>query len=180
MMVKEGDVYHARPDKLFYKFSPCGERLWISERLNRIWQKGYCVIGALSFDSAAYVARYILKKITGPPAVEHYKGNPPEFVCMSRRPGIGKAWFDKFKGDIYNKDFLTIRNGLRCRPPRYFDKLFAASHVDEESMRKWLEMKEKRKELINELDATPDRLRAREEVTRLKYQSKERSLELEY
>lgn len=180
MMVKEGDGYCVRPDKRFYKFSPCGERLWISERLNRIWQKGYCVIGSLSFDSAAYVARYILKKITGPAAEQHYNGNPSEFVCMSRRPGIGKVWFDNFKGDIYNKDFLTIKNGLKCRPPRYFDKLFSASHADEDSMLSWLQMKDKRKVCLNELDVTPERLAQREEVTKLKYAKKGRSFENEF
>jgi len=34
---------------------------------------GHCEIGALTFESAAYVARYIMKKVNGDLAAEHYK-----------------------------------------------------------------------------------------------------------
>ena len=39
-----------------------GNRVYISETLNRYWQKGQCEIGSVTFKSAGYVARYILKK----------------------------------------------------------------------------------------------------------------------
>lgn len=42
---------------------------------------------------------------------------------MSRRPGIAAGWFKKFVGDVYPSDFL-IMNGIKMRPPRYYDGLF--------------------------------------------------------
>jgi hypothetical protein len=89
-----------------------GNKYYTSEKLNKIWGKGYCIIGSVSFDSAAYVARYVTKKITGEAAFEHYtdfdretgeitRERDPEYATMSRRPGIGSVWLDKFKTDVY-------------------------------------------------------------------------------
>ena len=72
-------------------------KLYRSPTLDRIWGQGYCTIGDVNFESAAYVARYVTKKITGEVAVDHYKvgvdvstgeviSKKPEFVTMSRRP----------------------------------------------------------------------------------------------
>lgn len=129
-------------DKKLWKVKQ-GVRLWTSETLNRIWGHGYCVIGEVTFESAAYVARYIMKKITGEEAVDHYKGKEPEYTTMSRRPGIGKEFFDKFQSDIYNYDRVEIRNKL-VRPPRYYDGLYEVEHPD-----RMEKIKLNRKEKIN-------------------------------
>ena len=34
-------------------------------------------------------------------AEQHYKGREPEYVVMSRRPGIGRGWLEKFTSDVY-------------------------------------------------------------------------------
>ena len=60
------------PDKILWKIER-GNRLWISEDLNKLWKKGYCSIGMVTFESAAYVARYVTKKITGKQANQHYE-----------------------------------------------------------------------------------------------------------
>ena len=41
---------------------------------------------------------------------------------MSRKPGIGKDWFDKYYKDIYEigKDGLHM-NGKFMKPPKYYD-----------------------------------------------------------
>ena len=55
-------------------------------------------IGDMTFESAAYVARYCMKKVTGDAAEEHYMvvdsetgeylgHKKPEYATMSRRPG---------------------------------------------------------------------------------------------
>ena len=82
---------------------------------------GHCLIGALTFESAGYVARYCTKKVTGALADDHYKGRQPEFACMSLKPGIGSGWYDKWKNDCFPSDFLVSR-GVRCKPPRFYDK----------------------------------------------------------
>lgn len=67
-----------------------------------------------------------MKKINGDMAEEHYV-NPdtgevlnPEYTTMSRRPGIGKGWLDKYMSDVYPHDEVII-NGVRCKPPKYYD-----------------------------------------------------------
>ena len=71
----------------------------------------------MTFESAAYVARYIMKKITGRSAGAHYEhvceqtgeitNRKPEFNKMSLKPGIGQGWYDKFKDDVYPHDYVV-------------------------------------------------------------------------
>jgi len=100
-----------------------GVQLYKSETLEKIWGHGHCVIGEVTFESAAYVARYILKKITGEDSDYHYDGRTPEYTTMSRRPGIGKQFFDKYKADIYNQDHVVLKR-MELKPPRYYDNLY--------------------------------------------------------
>lgn len=95
-----------------------------SPTLNKLWGKGFCTISEVSFESAAYVARYVLKKHTGKGAAFHYKGRKAEFVTMSRRPGIASGYFDEFRSDIYPSDEVVPDLGRPASlPPKYFDKL---------------------------------------------------------
>lgn len=112
-------------DKYFYKFSKDGFPYYISPTLTSIWGKGHCSVAAVSFESCAYVARYVTKKLTGEAGEKAYEGIQPEFINMSRRPGIGKDWYDQYKNDIYPYDeaILQGNNGTRVlRVPRYYDK----------------------------------------------------------
>lgn len=172
----------------FYKFTPNGDCLYIDENLEKIWSKGYCPIGSLTFDSAAYTARYILKKLNGDIADEHYKGRKPEFICMSRMPGIGSEWLKKYSSDIYSKDYIHLRNGIKARPPKYFDRLFASMHepshliddvvVPDDEYKRFLELKKKRKEYAeNDLENSPDRLKQREMFIKLTLKQKRRNYE---
>ena len=95
--------------------------LYTSQLLADVWGLGHCLIGDLTFESAAYVARYCLKKISGPPAAAHYAGREPEFALMSRRPGIGAAWFHQYLSDVFPSDECVVR-GRSCKPPRYYLK----------------------------------------------------------
>jgi len=59
------------PDKVFYT-ERNGYKLFTSQILQDLWTDpsdglpyGYCSVGSLTFESAAYVARYILKKVNG-------------------------------------------------------------------------------------------------------------------
>lgn len=109
-------------DKVHVENSPSGEKLYESERLNRLWPFGRSRIGAVTFESAAYVARYITKKLTGRLA-DAYEGRKPEYVTMSRRPGIGKAWYEKFKRDVFPSDFVVVR-GVKMKPPKFYVSQF--------------------------------------------------------
>jgi len=107
-------------DKKFYKKAPRGENLYTSALLEELWPFGFNVIGDVSFDSCAYVARYVTKKLTGEDTEWHYGGRLPEFPMMSRRPGIGSGYFEKYKDEIYAHDSIVV-NGVECTPPRYYD-----------------------------------------------------------
>lgn len=116
------------PDKELFFRSSSGELTYRSAELETLWPFGFSSIGDLTFESAAYVCRYVLKKITGKNADEHYNGLKPEFITMSRRPGIASDFFDKFSDDMYPKDFITIRDGQRCRPAKFYDRLYERNH----------------------------------------------------
>ena len=91
------------PDKQKWSAgSQSGFDQYVSEELNEIWGKGYCVIGEVTYESAAYVARYVYKKMLGNTDEEKqkvYQGRLEEYTNMSRRPyivtgkhiGIGRA-----------------------------------------------------------------------------------------
>jgi hypothetical protein len=152
------------PDKFFWKESN-GCRLYTSEILSRLWPFGFSSIGDVTFESAAYVARYIMKKEYGKRADEHYlivdedtgEGyfRKPEYTSMSRRPGIGSKWFDKFYKDCYPNDYVVMLGRGKCRPPRYYDSKFELLHEDV-----YLDLKQARVEAaeVYSLDQSPERL----------------------
>ncbi len=117
------------PDKQLYS-QPNGQKLYTSKILEELWPYGFCTVGTVTFESAAYVARYIMKKITGDLAEDHYQSihpttgeitqNKPEYTTMSRRPGLGSGWLEKYQSDVYPSDQIII-NGKSLKPPRYYD-----------------------------------------------------------
>lgn len=119
-------------DKKIWKINEeTKDKYYTSEKLEKIWGKGFCVITDVTFESAGYVARYCTKKITGEKAFDHYNEYcpytgeiftewQPEYATMSRRPGIGKTWFDKYGTDVYPDDEVIVR-GLKTRPPKFYD-----------------------------------------------------------
>lgn len=162
---------HDWPDRELLKTSG-DNRVYTSELLKEIWPSGHHAIGDVTFDSAAYVARYIMQKITGPLAEDYYTrfdGKTgecwivePEFNVMSRRPGIGAEWFRKFKSDAYPSDSVHIR-GKAMRPPTFYDKLYELD--DPEGMK---HIRAKRQERLRDRkeDFTEERLKVRETVTK--------------
>lgn len=145
-----------------------GDRLYESPFLTERWGLGMATIGEVNFASAAYCARYVMKKVTGPEAEKHYtRTNPdtgerfkvrPEFVSMSRRPGLGAGWFAKFgASDVVPRDEVVI-DGRRFRPPRFYDEKLEPE-VLESVKRKRRDAVAKRSE-----DLTPERLSVREKV----------------
>lgn len=176
-------------DKVRLKENERGEILYTSELLTKLWGRGehdQQLIGDLTFESAAYVARYVTKKITGSMAEDHYtrildSGEmiqlEPEFVTMSRggrghRGGIGREWFSRFSSDVFPSDEVVCR-GFAAKPPRYYDELLAKSDVlAHAAMRQERIAKASRREA----DGTPERLRVREAVRLSRIKSLQRKL----
>ena len=114
--------------------------LYRSKTLEKVWDKGFSTIGEVSYESAGYVARYVCKKIDGDMAKKHYKGKQEEFALMSRMPGIGKKWIEKYLRDVYPKDFVTV-NGKKVKPPRYYD-----TQLEKYNMMEMRSIRKKRRE----------------------------------
>lgn len=117
------------PDRKYWCNSH-GFRLYRSAILEELWPFGHCTIGNVTFESAAYVARYIMKKMNGDKAASHYNGRLPEFITMSRRPGIAHDWITQFKDDVYPNDKCVVRPGFIAKPPKYYDRVFDLCHHD--------------------------------------------------
>lgn len=178
------------PDKQIHTQTKAGHYLYTSDMLNKCWKFGYSLIGEVTFESAAYVARYVMKKrkgkpdevdpITGKTNAEYYMlvdNNTgevleiePEFCLMSRRPGIGRAWLEKYKTDT-NKDFITF-NGNKMSLPKYYDSV-----LDMEDQLEFMERKKKRKAKIKPEDKTYTRLEARRKIVEQRQKKLIRNLE---
>lgn len=161
-----------------------GNMNYTSDEIEKIWGKGRIAIGTVTWDSCAYTARYILKKINGKNSKEYYKiiGKEKEFVRMSRNPGIGKEYFLKNKEKIYETDemFVSTNKGVkRIKPARYFDKLFDIDEPEKmkkikENRQTMAEIQEKAKWKDTDMDKN-EAVQRSYETKDLKYKALKRS-----
>lgn len=175
-------------DRWLWKTSE-GSPLYRSPTLESAWKVGFALIGAVTFESAAYVARYCCSRKNPKEAVwdrvysmwrkpyerlDPHTGElypvEPEFATMSNRPGIGESWFRAFSSDVYPSDEVISR-GRAAKPPRYYDKL-----LEREDNALLVELKRRRKEGRRLEDETADRLAVRETCTRLRLGLRERKV----
>ena len=170
-------------DKKYFKDSN-GVPLFTSEHLEERWEhKGFATVGSLTFESAAYTARYVLKKITGDHAYDHYECmdtdtgelfmKQSEFCTMSRRPGVGREWLDEFGNETFKDDFVVLR-GIKMRPPRYYDEVYK---IDNPEKFEVLKDRRKAEAKARAHDNTPQRLEAREKVKQAQLGMLHRSLD---
>jgi hypothetical protein len=177
-------------DDWIYLFdSESGHPVYTSPKLEKIWKKGFVTIGEVTFESAAYVARYIMKKIngkardkvnekTGLKPYERFNSFTgevvevsPEYTTMSRRPGIGHSWFSLYSSDVYPKGFVTHK-GKRMSPPRYYDEQLRRTNPDLYDRLK----AERAADAYESPDNSASRLAAREKVSEAKHSFKKRTL----
>lgn len=155
---------YAFPDRKFLKTTKSDEKIYTSAQLDRVWGNGYTSVGDLTFGSAAYVARYHLKKVGSVVSDNHYTNLQtgemlaPEYVTMSRRPGIGSGWYEKYKSDVYPRDSRVIK-GLDTKPCKFYDSRYELD--DPEGFRM---LKLRRSRLVNLKDNTQERLDVKEKV----------------
>lgn len=162
------------PDKTFWEERKGGNILYRSKFLEELWPFGHSSVGTATWQSAAYVARYIMKKVTGDLAEDHYRVvNPstgecfdrkPEYTTMSRRPGIGKDWFDMYGlGDVYPRGEVITKAGKKMKPPKYYDVQYEL--IAPEDMAR-IKAERKAAASLRKHDNTPERLEVREKVHR--------------
>lgn len=98
-----------------------GIQYYTSPLLSKKWTFGNHIIGEANKTTIAYCCKYILKKITGNKAAEHYGDRQPEFPYYPKNPALGREFFEKFTSDFYPKNFISIE-GKKTPIPRYFYK----------------------------------------------------------
>lgn len=184
----------------FFNFSPSdltplsrnklGQWLYTSEVLNELWSDdkgeslGFVSVGELTFESAAYTARYITKKIFGSAAESAYEiidldtgeitgSKRPEFCAMSRRPGIGRPWLEKYMQDVLSQDFVVLR-GKKMKTPKAYDRYFETALPSRFEDIKFERYQGSRKLLA---DSTWERLLVKEICLLRKFDKLERKLE---
>lgn len=124
-------------DRKLFGSAAGGDRTYISDTVTEHWKYGNHLIGTLNFESAAYIARYIMKKLKGPnvspvPLAQTEDGEiilpNPEFLLMSKGrgkgQGIGGSWFrEYFMSDVFPTGSVVTSQGSRAPVPRYYKTL---------------------------------------------------------
>lgn len=169
-------------DREFLMETPTGHKLWTSPSLSKLWPYGYASIGTVTFESAAYVARYIMKKVTGDETAQEERYGTifdpatgeislylkPEYITMSRRPGIGKSWYDKYKIQLRDQDHVII-NGTPVTPCKYYDLQMKSDYPYEydenveNRKKKALAVDERHIKMYGISNNSPERLKVRKE-----------------
>ncbi|QXP44227.1 MAG: replication initiator protein [Arizlama microvirus] len=152
--------------------------------LEEVWGNGYCSVDEVNIKTAAYVARYCTKKVGGDEKEDHYMvvdrlsgeilgDRKPEYITMSRRPGIGDAWYKKNRGEVYPSDSVVVE-GKEYSPPKYYDR--QEEKYDRGLM---LRVKAERMNVSEKVLAnnSSERLAYRQEVARLNNLAKKRRYE---
>ncbi len=165
-----------------------------SEALQRAWSVkgddgvyrplGYAVAAQVTWETCAYTARYVMKKLNGAEAQFYIDHNiQREFTLMSRKPGIAAQYFHDHP-DIYECEYINIstdKGGRKFRPPRYYDRLFDIENPDEmaeiKAVRKRLAEDAKKIKLSKTNLSYIDMLAVEERNLKHKIKSLERSLE---
>lgn len=107
--------------------------VWTSDLLSSLWPGGRAELGTCTFESAAYIARYVVgtssKAVVGVDADGVACELQREYSTMSRNPGIGADWVTRFGREVYPQDGVVVNGRLR-KPPRYYDLAVAMEFPD--------------------------------------------------
>lgn len=157
-------------DRKFWRWSkndwsPAKWRVDRSDVLESLWTFGFSEIGSVTFESAAYVGRYCVKKITGKKSDKHYGDKLPERkICVSNRVGIGRKFVEKYAGQLLVNDHVVVK-GVKMSLPRYYRKRLEIDFPEESDVAKL-----RRFGMLRpvDLDGTEARLRDRKKIHELR------------
>ncbi len=157
-----------------------------SPTLERLWPYGFATVGELNYDTAAYTAAYVLKKVTGKKADDEYLRNDAygvaywvraPYVTMSlgrKKPGgIGASFYEKYSSDFEQDECPVPGRGVFKKLPRYYETILA-----DENPASLERIKELRQAFLanHKHDFTPERLEDKYKCARARY-SKTRELQ---
>ncbi|AXL14815.1 replication initiator protein [Microviridae sp.] len=150
-----------------------------SKQLEETWGHGFVDVGDVTMQSAAYTARYVMKKQTGEAAKDHYQSITPDGEIIPLQPeystmsnGIGLTWYQKYKGDIFPSDEVPVPGmGVFKKVPRYYDEKM---RLEDEQL--YTSIKHKRKEALDQQDTSGERLQSKYRVKKAQIQNLKRNL----
>jgi hypothetical protein len=92
--------------KRFHRLGKYGHNLYTSPTLTSIWGKGYAYIGSMTYESACYVSRYVMKK---------RKGKPDEVDPKSGKTNAEYYMLQNDDGEIFeiNPEFCIMSRGRK-------------------------------------------------------------------
>lgn len=132
-----------------------GDVLYQSPKLNRVWSDingnpiGFVTIGAVTWSSCAYVARYVVKKAKGQDSQFYRSLNmQPEFTLMSRAQGIGKQYYLDHP-ELWDYNYINVKTetgGKQIVPPSYYFRLLEIDNPE-----RYRELKNNRKNIAIKL-----------------------------
>lgn len=175
--------------------SGSGELFYSSKELEKLWGYGHVSVQDLTPGTAAYCARYVMKKTLGEGSEDAYSVvdentgeilyRKPPYAAMSLKPGIGARWLEKYgKTDVFAHD-KCVQDGVERRVPKYYDRLLKKQTKYEYEFRGVVydrsamdEVQFKRQELarLSAADNTDERRAVREEVQLAKIRNQKREL----
>lgn len=126
--------------------------------LEKLWPYGFNLVAECTWDTCAYVARYVAKKVgVTDDNIYRLLNIDKEFILMSRRPGIGSNWYNQNNVCYANftKNYISTKDGpITITPNKYFDKLLEAEDPEKLDQNKMIrkEFAEHKKKI--ELEST--------------------------
>lgn len=111
---ERGQTRHSRTGK------PCCGTCSV---IQKSWPYGHILLGTLEPQSSAYIAGYVVKKLTKKDDMR-LKGRNPEFARMSLRPGIGLGMMDELASTLLEHRLdermidvpLSLQHGMKRYP----------------------------------------------------------------
>lgn len=107
-----------------------GDQLYTSATLEKLWPYGFVEVAPLDAGSARYMSRYLVRSFKGeglrpwdfvsPDGV--ITEREPPFISMSRRPGIGRRYVERYGHELGAGDFVVV-DGRKSPTPGYYHRV---------------------------------------------------------
>lgn len=119
-----------------------GQQFFEVPELRAAWPNGFVLVSDVTWETCAYVSRYVMKKALKDGLSAYERGLEKEFVLMSRRPGIGREYLEQHPDclDQQSINISTPKGGRKLSIPKYYLKQLELTDPE-----KCAKMKEARK-----------------------------------
>lgn len=132
---------YARPHYhcIIFGLSPLGAQ----DVVRRSWLLGWSHVGSVTFGSASYVARYTTKLLTKDKEKFYSDNNlQKEFALMSRRPGIGVPFLEKY-GDFGKVNKFFWQEKFKVPLPRLYRTHLFQTEEEQQEIKDFIAQKAK-------------------------------------